>query len=307
MVCEHRTNGFQAPLHPLQVASWVVFAADILVFAVFCLPLISGALSRIACSVLFGLSTLGVLLSTFRATRVNPVDRSLIVPPKVDPDNTDFLYCTTCESYVLPRSKHCKLCRKCVDIFDHHCKWMNTCVGKENYPYFIVSIGCVSVMTAVETAVASFLLYQNVAGNEVSELAKSFYMVSADSLTAIFIVLLVINAPLLCLDLQLVVLHIYLARNDLTTYEYIMTKRSQQKEKSSGSTGKSKYEMGPEFVPQGRRLERGIKTLPAVLDWIVYKGRRGSYLPKPAEKYEEHTSTMHVDVMMKTQSLEDST
>jgi len=61
-------------------------------------------------------------------------------------------YCYKCLSDVDKRSLHCMFCHKCVLRFDHHCKWLNTCVGKANYPYFLLSVAGITVLTSISLA-----------------------------------------------------------------------------------------------------------------------------------------------------------
>jgi palmitoyltransferase ZDHHC13/17 len=44
--------------------------------------------------------------------------------------------CPDCEVIRTPRCRHCTLCKRCVDRFDHHCPWVNNCIGKGNFAYF---------------------------------------------------------------------------------------------------------------------------------------------------------------------------
>ncbi len=51
-------------------------------------------------------------------------------------DGSKF-WCYLCEEARCKGTKHCYSCRKCVDGFDHHCPFLNTCIGQRNYAQFI--------------------------------------------------------------------------------------------------------------------------------------------------------------------------
>ena len=41
-------------------------------------------------------------------------------------------YCTMCHLEMPLRCKHCKDCESCVATHDHHCPWVNNCIGELN-------------------------------------------------------------------------------------------------------------------------------------------------------------------------------
>ena len=53
--------------------------------------------------------------------------------------------CPDCEVIRTPRCRHCTLCHRCVDRFDHHCPWVNNCVGKGNFAYFYLFVAIQSL------------------------------------------------------------------------------------------------------------------------------------------------------------------
>ena len=47
-------------------------------------------------------------------------------------------FCSYCEVIVSETSFHCFTCGKCVELFDHHCPFINNCLGYRNHKYFLV-------------------------------------------------------------------------------------------------------------------------------------------------------------------------
>lgn len=60
----------------------------------------------------------------------------------------DWTVCTRCETYRPPRAHHCRICQRCIRRMDHHCPWINNCVGERNQKYFIQFLVYVGALAA---------------------------------------------------------------------------------------------------------------------------------------------------------------
>lgn len=268
-----RKNGFELPFHPFQMLSWVVFGSDCACFCVFALPLVGTLPMQVCVGSCFACSVFVLVFFTVKTTRCNPAD------PNVGKQQSDFAdvdtdmmpYCTTCNVPVSERCKHCCACNKCVDVFDHHCHWLNNCIGAANYKSYLVVITSCAIMIGIVLGTFVYLLLESFLNEDAfgERVQKVQYIrnVPKVALSVILIALTLINGPLFVFDLQLVVMHAFLASQNLTTYEYIMKKRSMDEESEENEVCEGDKE---ESSKAGKPTRSRIRTLPSCLDWIVF-------------------------------------
>jgi len=79
---------------------------------------------------------------------------AIITPPGTpcnDNDNDveggNYEICKQCDIPRPPRAHHCRICKSCILQMDHHCPFVNGCVGQGNYRYFLTFIFWVSIGT----------------------------------------------------------------------------------------------------------------------------------------------------------------
>ncbi|TSK98431.1 Palmitoyltransferase ZDHHC23 [Bagarius yarrelli] len=55
-------------------------------------------------------------------------------------DSSKRNWCSFCKLVRPPRAGHCRICCTCVLRLDHHCVWINSCVGQANHCSFLLTL-----------------------------------------------------------------------------------------------------------------------------------------------------------------------
>ncbi len=63
-----------------------------------------------------------------------------LVKEFIDQERDLMNLCTYCRLIKSETSFHCLMCGRCVELFDHHCPFINNCLGLNNYKYFLLFI-----------------------------------------------------------------------------------------------------------------------------------------------------------------------
>lgn len=74
--------------------------------------------------------------------------------------------CETCQTYRPPRASHCRLCDVCTEQTDHHCSFLNNCIGRRNYSSFIAFLISTVVCSASTLGVSAAHMARSASNDE---------------------------------------------------------------------------------------------------------------------------------------------
>lgn len=144
----------------------------------------------------------------------DPVDRLVLDPDLAEKyDYSKLDDCAICGKRKRG-SHHCSQCGRCTEDFDHHCKFLNNCIGKRNYEVFIRLLTMNILYFLISIGESVWVLALSIRAQAVREAVPRSYWV--------IIALIVISGVLLVAILILEGFHCYISIRSITTLDYII-------------------------------------------------------------------------------------
>ncbi|KAL6138749.1 hypothetical protein ACLB2K_064028 [Fragaria x ananassa] len=238
-----RSVGFSLPVTVVVVAIGYIYFSTVFVFVDRWFGLWSspGLMNAAIFTAVAAMCIYNYTVSVFRDPGRVP---STYMPDVEDSENPiheikrkggDLRYCQKCSHYKPARAHHCRVCKRCILRMDHHCIWINNCVGHTNYKVFFVF-----VVYAVIACLYSLVLLLGSLANDFEKDEEQ----SADSYTTVYIISGLLLFPL-CVALSVLLgWHIYLILQNKTTIEYHEGVRAMWLAEKGGQIYSHPYDLG---------------------------------------------------------------
>ena len=124
--------------------------------------------------------------------------------------------CGICNSPKPPRTHHCSTCKRCFLKMDHHCVWLDNCVGYKNYKFFFcllfwATFMCGFIFGATLEALIQQLVYSQLEG-----------------VSVVWLIMTILSFALGLSTFMLLFYHSYLISNGMTTIEHMEYNEEQE-------------------------------------------------------------------------------
>lgn len=152
--------------------------------------------------------------AAFASDQYEPVeegDNRIIFLPR----NTARM-CGICNAPKPPRTHHCSTCKRCFLKMDHHCVWLDNCVGHRNYKFFFCLLFWATFMCGFVFGATLEVLIQQLVYDEL------------EGVSVVWLVITIFSFALGLSTFMLLFYHAYLISNGMTTIEHMEYNEEQE-------------------------------------------------------------------------------
>ena len=126
-------------------------------------------------------------------------------------------YCLICHGFKPERCHHCSTCQKCVLNMDHHCPWVNNCIGFHNRKFFMLFLFYISICLLIMSIVEVIVM--------ISEIKKVAETKQTDVHFALKLILTLATLPLFFALISFFFFHLKMVLVNTTTLEGLIRKK----------------------------------------------------------------------------------
>uniref|UniRef100_A0A7S1MS11 Palmitoyltransferase n=1 Tax=Neobodo designis TaxID=312471 RepID=A0A7S1MS11_NEODS len=233
-----RRHGFELPLDTWQIWGWwSIVAIFVMYFCVTGPMLPNHAAAFSVTAVMASIGTIVIAMKIIMSILPNEdlqthgpqLPAATLRDTSLAPTGASM--CSYCRRWTDRSSRHCAVCDKCVIGFDHHCRWLNVCVGSRNYRPFIgfvsATLASLLVVVAATAATAADCL-----GHVDRCRSRLRLMYGEASIEAYLVFAFVLLAYTLCgvgVIGHLWCYHMWLIATGRTTYSHIQEQRERKR------------------------------------------------------------------------------